>query len=122
VYYANIHTFNKLTTLYIMKRVVQTLAIHSFCIVFFAFFYYYFSKHFDTNQQNTQNKINKFTYYNNESKIESMIDFLLFSTTIQAGVGISDILPISVYGKILMITQQIIMISISVITIYVFTK
>jgi len=102
-----------------MKRVVQTLAIHSFCIVFFAFFYYYFSKHFDTN---TQNKPNKFTYYNNESNIESIIDFLLFSTTIQAGVGISDILPISVYGKILMMIQQIIMISISVITIYVFTK
>jgi hypothetical protein len=115
----NIESFYKIRALYIMKRVVQTLAIHSFCIVFFAFFYYYFSKHFDTNQQN---KINKFTYYNNESKIESIIDFLLFSTTIQAGVGISDILPISVYGKILMIIQQIIMISISVITIYVFTK
>jgi|688.fasta_scaffold1136316_2 hypothetical protein len=100
----------------IMKRVVQTLAIHVFCILCFAFFYYYFSLHFDNNRQD------KFTYYDRESKIESIIDFLLFSTTIQAGVGISDILPISVYGKLLMITQQLIMISISVITIYVFTK
>ena len=99
-----------------MKRVVQTLAIHVFCILFFAFFYYYFSIHFDNNRQD------KFTYYNSEAKIDSVIDFLLFSTTIQAGVGISDILPISVYGKILMITQQLTMISISVITIYIFTK
>ena len=103
-----------------MKRVVQTLAIHVFCILFFAFFYYYFSLHFDNN--NKQDKQDKFTHYNRESNIESIIDFLLFSTTIQAGVGISDILPISIYGKLLMITQQLIMISISVITIYVFTK
>ena len=51
----------------------------------------------------------------------SIVDFFLFSTTIQTGVGITDILPISVYGKIFMIIQQLIMISINVITIYVFT-
>jgi hypothetical protein len=96
-----------------MKRVVQTLAIHVFCILFFAFFYYYFSTHFDNNKQ---------TYYNRESIIDSAIDFFLLSTTIQAGVGVSDIFPISVYGKLLMISQQLIMISISVITIYIFTK
>lgn len=93
-----------------MRKVAQTLAIHLFCILFFAFFYYYFSTHFD-------NKQTKFKH-----KFESIIDFFLFSTTIQAGVGISDILPTSVYGKIFMIIQQLIMISISVITIYVFTK
>jgi len=91
-----------------MRIVVKTLAIHLFCILFFAFFYFYFSTHFD----------NK---YNSESPLEKIIDFLLFSTTIQAGVGISDILPISVYGKILMILQQLLMISISVITIYIYT-
>jgi len=50
-----------------------------------------------------------------------MIDFLLFSTTIQAGVGISDMLPISVYGKILTITQQLIMMAITVLSLYVFS-
>jgi len=99
-----------------MRRIVQTLAIHLFCILFFAFFYYYFSLHFDNSKQN------KFEQYTRESKIDSIIDFFLFSTTIQAGVGISDIVPISIYGKILMIIQQILLISISVITIYVFTK
>lgn len=99
-----------------MKRVLKTLAIHLFFIIFFAFYYYYFSIHFDNS------KPNKFKQYKCESKskLESIIDFLLFSTTIQAGVGISDIIPISVYGKIFMILQQLIMISINVITIYVF--
>jgi len=94
-----------------MRRVIQTVSIHIFCIIFFAFFYYYFSKNFENNK-----------HYNYNTKLESIIDFLLFSTTIQAGVGISNILPISVYGKMLMIIQQLIMLSINVITIYVFTK
>ena len=102
-----------------MKNVLKTLAIHLFCIIFFAFAYYYFSIHFENNKQ--KNKQNKFNY-NSESTLDSFIDFFLFSTTIQAGVGISDILPISIYGKILLIMQQLIMISIGVITIYVFTK
>jgi hypothetical protein len=99
-----------------MKRVLKTLAIHLFFIIFFAFYYYYFSIHYDINNPN------KFKNYKCESKLNSIIDFLLFSTTIQAGVGISDIIPISVYGKIFMILQQLIMISINVITIYVFTN
>ena len=96
-----------------MKRVVQTLAIHIFCILFFAVFYYYFAMHF---------KQNIFTNYNRESKLTSIIDFFLLSTTIQSSVGLTDIFPISVFGKLLIIIQQLIMISINVITIYVFTK
>ena len=99
-----------------MRKVVQTLSLHLFCIIFFACFYYFFSVHFDNNKQHN------FTHYKDESQLDSIIDFLLFSTTIQAGVGISDMLPISIYGKIFMILQQVIMISISVITIYIFTK
>ena len=94
-----------------MRRVVNTLAIHLFCIIFFAFFYYYFSTHFVNNKR-----------YNYKSNIDTIIDFFLFSTTIQAGVGISEVLPISAYGKLLMILQQLIMISISVLTIYSFTN
>jgi hypothetical protein len=94
-----------------MRRVLQTLLVHLFCILFFAFFYYYFSRHFDNNTQRSEYK----------TRLESAIDFFLFSTTIQAGVGVSDILPVSIYGKILMITQQLLMISINVITIYMFT-
>ena len=97
-----------------MRIVVKTVIVHLFCIIFFAFSYRYFAIHFDKNNKNK--------YQNFDSKIESIVDFFLFSTTIQAGVGVSDILPISIYGKLLMILQQLIMICIGVITIYVFTK
>jgi hypothetical protein len=49
-----------------------------------------------------------------------LVDYILFSTTIQAGVGISDIYPISFYGKITMVIQQLIMICTHVFTIYIF--
>ena len=99
-----------------MKRVIKTVAVHLFFIIIFAIFYYYFSKHFE---KNTPNKCKK---YNCATEVNTLIDFLFFSTTIQAGVGISDVLPNSIYGKMLMIMQQLIMISIHVITIYVFTN
>lgn len=98
-----------------MKRVIQTLIIHIVCILLFTFLYAYSSIHFNNNKQN------KFNDYSHESKLDSMIDFLLFSTTIQAGVGISDMLPISVYGKILTITQQLIMMTITITSLYVFS-
>jgi hypothetical protein len=99
-----------------MRIVLKTLAIHLFCIIFFAFFYSYFSIHFDNNTKN------KCQHSNDDLTLCSILDFFLFSTTIQAGVGISNILPISAYGKLFMILQQLIMISINVITIYVFSN
>lgn len=54
-------------------------------------------------------------------KYSTFTDFLLLSTTIQAGVGISDLFPISFYGKIAVILQQFILIMTHVITLYVFT-
>ena len=98
-----------------MKRVIKTVAVHLFFIIFFALFYYYFSTHFEKNDPKACKN------YKCDSELELMIDFLLFSTTIQAGVGINELSPISIYGKVFMILQQIIMISINVITIYVFT-
>jgi hypothetical protein len=50
----------------------------------------------------------------------SLIDYILFSTTIQAGVGVSEMYPVSFYGKIIMIIQQLILICTHVFTIYVF--
>ncbi len=99
-----------------MKRVLKTLAIHLMLIIIFTGFYYYFSSHFE---KNTPNKCKK---YNCTNEVNTIIDFLLFSTTIQAGVGLNDISPISSYGKVFMILQQLLMISINVITIYVFTN
>jgi hypothetical protein len=100
-----------------MKRVVKTLSIHLFFIILFAIFYYYLSSHFE---KNTLNKSDK-KYKSHNSVLDLIVDVLLFSTTIQAGVGINELYPISILGKIIMIFQQLIMISIHVITIYVFT-
>jgi hypothetical protein len=60
-------------------------------------------------------------YNDNTDNNDSFLDFLLLSTTIQAGVGISGLYPINDIGKIMMILQQIILLSSHIITLYVFT-
>jgi len=97
-----------------MIKVFKTVAAH-FCIILtFLFLYYYFANHFETMDQVKKEK--------RPSRLESLVDFLLLSTTIEAGVGISDIVPITIYGKLLMILQQFAMLSLTVITIFIFTK
>jgi hypothetical protein len=92
-----------------MKIVIRTVVFHFLCILLFAMLYYYAS-----DQYQYQNKTK------NQSHA-SLIDYIFLSTTIQAGVGLTDIYPISSYGKMLMIIQQFIMIMTHVFTIYIFT-
>ena len=95
-----------------MKLVIRTGLFHLFCIIVFAYLYLYLSEHFesDNGSKNTKNK--KYTSY---------LDFFLLSTTIQAGVGISDLYPVSYYSKIAVILQQFLMMLTHIITLYVFT-
>ena len=88
-----------------MKIVFRTVLFHILCILFFSLFYFYFHDHF------RHQFVERFSF----------LDYFLLSTTIQAGVGISDIYPISHYGKLIMIIQQIALIMTHVFTIYVFT-
>jgi len=88
-----------------MKIVIRTVFFHFLCILVFAIFYYNFKDHFQRNIK--------------EEKF-SLMDYILLSTTIQAGVGLTDIYPISFYGKIIMIIQQVIMIMTHVFTLYIF--
>ena len=87
-----------------MKIVFRTVVFHLLCIIVFSFLYFH-------NENDFQVPI---------SKNVSYLDYFLLSTTIQAGVGISSIYPITSYGKIIMIVQQIIMILTHVFTLYVF--
>ena len=88
-----------------MKIVIRTVFFHFLCILIFAIFYYNFKDH----------------YFHNIIEIKkTFLDYLLLSTTIQAGVGISDIYPITISGRIIMISQQLIMIMAHVFTIYIF--
>ncbi len=88
-----------------MKLVIRTVVFHIFCIIVFALIYSNFSQQF---------------HIIDEDK-KSLVDFFLLSTTIQAGVGISDLFPLSFYMKILVMIQQMLMLFTHVITLYIFT-
>ena len=88
-----------------MKLAFRTVLFHILCIFIFALFYYYFRNDFKTEVKE------KFT----------LLDYIFLSTTIQSGVGLTDIYPIDFYGKLIMIIQQITLIMTHVFTIYIFT-
>jgi hypothetical protein len=89
---------------YIMRLAIKTIVFHFSCIFLFSLLYFYFKDNFNTQQKD------EFT----------MLDSFFLSTTIQSGVGLSDIFPISSYGKIIMIVQQLSMIMTHVFTLYLF--
>jgi heme A synthase len=89
-----------------MKHVVRIVVFHIICIIIFSFLYYNFTTEFD-------NEISK--------KNATLLDFILLATTIQVSVGITEIYPKTNITKILVILQQLIMISTNVFTIYFFT-
>ena len=90
-----------------MKRVIRTVFFHFLCIIIFGILYFNLKEQIDKNKKPHELGI---------------IDYILLSTTIQAGVGVSaDIYPISFYGKTIMIIQQLLMICTHVFTIYIFT-
>jgi hypothetical protein len=86
-----------------MKIVFRTVIFHVSCIIGFGILYFYLKDDF-TEKEDVQLEI---------------IDYLLLSTTIQAGVGISELYPTSFYGKVAMIIQQLIMLSTHIFTIYI---
>ena len=88
-----------------MKLAIRTVLFHFLCILIFGTMYY-----------NIQNEFQ----HKNENKRQSMLDYVLLSTTIQAGVGFSDIYPTTNVAKLVMISQQIIMIMTQIFTLYFF--
>ena len=88
-----------------MKIAFRTVLFHIVCIFIFALFYFYFQDQFEHQFKD------KFDF----------LDYLLLSTTIQAGVGLTDMYPIDFYGKLIMIIQQLVLIMTHVFTIYIFT-
>jgi hypothetical protein len=88
-----------------MKIVIRTVFFHFLCIMVFSLCYFYFKDEFKGEEKE------EFT----------ILDYILLSTTIQSGVGLTDIYPISFYGKLIMIIQQLLMIMTHVFTIFIFT-
>lgn len=88
-----------------MKHVFRIIIFHITCIIIFSYLYYNFKTEFD-------NEIIK--------KNATILDFILLATTIQVSVGITEIYPTTNITKILVILQQLVMISTNVFTIYFF--
>ena len=86
-----------------MKLVLRTLIFHILCIIIFTIIYSNLTEQFQEHDK------------------KSFVDFILLSTSIQSGVGISDLFPLSYYSKIVIIIQQLLMLFIHVITLYIFT-
>lgn len=89
-----------------MKILIRTLIFHFICILIFFIIYLNLSEYFTRNEK-----------YNDSSPI----DYFLLSTTIQAGVGYENLFPNNYISKLVVILQQLIMISTHVITLYIFT-
>ena len=88
-----------------MKLVIRTLFFHFLNIFIFSIIYSNLSNDFDFLQEH----------------IPTFYDFILFATTVQVGVGISQLYPLSPIGKLMLILQQWIMLCTHVITLYIFT-
>lgn len=86
-----------------MKLVLRTLIFHILCIIIFTIIYSNLTEEFQEHDK------------------KSFVDFILLSTSIQSGVGISNLFPLSDYSKIVIIIQQLLMLFIHVITLYIFT-
>jgi hypothetical protein len=92
-----------------MRIVFRTLLFHFACIIVFTILYMVFAD--DYNEKNDGD---------GATTNNAFIDFALLSTTIQAGVGISNMYPLNSVGKLIMIFQQIIMMSANLIALYFF--
>ena len=88
-----------------MKLAIRTICFHFLCILIFGIIYYNIQYQFQ---------------HKGEQERQSMLDYVLLSTTIQAGVGFSDIYPTTSFSKLVMISQQILMIMTHVFTLYFF--
>ena len=89
-----------------MKIVIRTVFFHFLCIIIFGILYASIKDDFTTKEGSDKLK---------------PIDYLFLSTTIQAGVGVSDLHPTSFYGKLTMIIQQLLMLCTHIFTLYIFT-
>ena len=89
-----------------MKLVIRAVIFSLLCVTIFSLSYKTLgTKHFRTHSA---------------SDIE-FIDYLFLATTIQAGVGYSDIYPTTDTAKIMLIVQQMTMITTYVFLLYIFT-
>jgi hypothetical protein len=94
-----------------MKLVIRTVVFQFCCIIFFGIIYLIYKDHFSRDP----------AYSDDKDNTPKLIDCLFLATTVQAGVGYSDLYPFTTIAKIILISQQFIMISTNVFLLYIFT-
>ena len=88
-----------------MRIVLKALFVNVICIMIFSIIYINIAKDNFMTQQNT---------------LPEYIDCLLECITIQSGVGISTIYPVTNLGKLIIMIQQLLLICTNAITLYFF--
>ena len=92
-----------------MKQVFRGAVFNILCIIVFGFIYWYYKDHF-TKSQNTEH----FTY-------GDPVDYFFLSTNIQSSVGYPSLTPITDFSKLLLMIQQVLMITSNIFLLYVLT-
>jgi tagatose-1,6-bisphosphate aldolase non-catalytic subunit AgaZ/GatZ len=92
-----------------MKLVVRGAIFNILCIIVFGFIYWYYKNHF-TKSQNTAH----FTY-------GDPVDYFYLSTNIQSSVGYAGLTPITDFSKIVIMIQQVLMITSNIFLLYILT-
>ena len=88
-----------------MKILIRTLVFHFVCILMFSLLYLNIASDMASKDSSQVN----------------FLDCLLLSTTIQAGVGFTNLSVNSSLGKLIMMLQQMLLISTHAFTLYIFT-
>lgn len=94
-----------------MKIVIRTVVFQFLCMIVFGLIYLFFTDHF----------VRDPAYTVDNKKQPETLDCFFLATTVQAGVGYSDLYPITYIAKTIMIIQQFLMISTNVFLLYIFT-
>jgi hypothetical protein len=89
-----------------MKIIFATIFFNFLCIFFFGMIYIYLKNEF----------------INNNNFDIKLIDIMMFSTTVQSGVGLTNLFPKSFNAKLVTIIQQLTMICSYVIILYIIAK
>jgi hypothetical protein len=94
-----------------MRIVIKTVVFQFLCVVLFGLIYVSYKNHF----------VRDPAYTTDKKKEPELLDCLFLATTIQAGVGYSDLFPATDLAKIIMIIQQFVMISTNIFVLYILT-
>lgn len=92
-----------------MKYVISSFLFHLFMIFLFSVIYYFI-------------EASNFKFDDTLNRSPEYIDYLSLSTTLQSGVGLSDLAPATQLSSLLIVLQQLILIGTNVLIVYVIFK